>query len=172
MNRRRVVKHPCARQSDWTQGSRGWPTSSDTGSPPTPIQTANPTSLSSAAFCCLRPGPGSTPPSSPLRYEQGAPPGKPVLHQLPYRQQTRPRCARTGSAVCGQGRGRTGDLPLFRRTLVPTELPGRATSGGFTLPDSRRPNESGRVSDGCGADCAPPRHRRRLARHSERPTTR
>jgi hypothetical protein len=26
---------------------------------------------------------------------------------------------------CGQGRDRTGDLPLFRRTLVPTELPGR-----------------------------------------------
>ncbi len=24
---------------------------------------------------------------------------------------------------CGQGRGRTADLPLFRRTLVPTELP-------------------------------------------------
>jgi hypothetical protein len=23
----------------------------------------------------------------------------------------------------GQGRGRTADLPLFRRTLVPTELP-------------------------------------------------
>ncbi len=26
--------------------------------------------------------------------------------------------------ACGQGRDRTGDLPLFRRTLVPTELPG------------------------------------------------
>jgi DNA-binding transcriptional LysR family regulator len=26
----------------------------------------------------------------------------------------------------GQGRGRTADLPLFRRSLVPTELPGRA----------------------------------------------
>ena len=25
--------------------------------------------------------------------------------------------------TCGQGRGRTADLPLFRRTLVPTELP-------------------------------------------------
>src|SRR5215469_7852387 len=25
--------------------------------------------------------------------------------------------------MCGQGRGRTADLPLFRRTLVPTELP-------------------------------------------------
>ncbi len=26
---------------------------------------------------------------------------------------------------CGQGRDRTADLPLFRRTLIPTELPGR-----------------------------------------------
>src|SRR6478609_2355738 len=26
----------------------------------------------------------------------------------------------------GQGRDRTGDLPLFRRTLVPTELPGQS----------------------------------------------
>src|SRR5262245_20469005 len=26
---------------------------------------------------------------------------------------------------CGQGRGRTADLPIFSRTLVPTELPGR-----------------------------------------------
>mgnify|MGYP002715697247 CR=1 FL=1 len=34
---------------------------------------------------------------------------------------------RGGPAACrgGQGRGRTADLPLFRRTLVPTELPGR-----------------------------------------------
>ena len=29
----------------------------------------------------------------------------------------------------GQGRDRTGDLPLFRRTLVPTELPGPKTTG-------------------------------------------
>jgi hypothetical protein len=29
--------------------------------------------------------------------------------------------------VCGgQGRGRTADLPIFSRTLVPTELPGLA----------------------------------------------
>ena len=27
-----------------------------------------------------------------------------------------------------QGRDRTGDLPLFRRTLVPTELPGRTAT--------------------------------------------
>ena len=26
----------------------------------------------------------------------------------------------------GQGRGRTADLPIFSRTLVPTELPGQA----------------------------------------------
>jgi hypothetical protein len=38
----------------------------------------------------------------------------------------------------GQGRGRTADLPLFRRTLIPTELPdlagalpGRAVLTGF-----------------------------------------
>jgi hypothetical protein len=29
----------------------------------------------------------------------------------------------------GQGRDRTGDLPLFRRTLVPTELPGPEGTG-------------------------------------------
>src|SRR5699024_10490480 len=35
--------------------------------------------------------------------------------------------ARWGLAMCGgQGRGRTADLPIFSRTLVPTELPGRA----------------------------------------------
>ena len=33
----------------------------------------------------------------------------------------------------GQGRDRTGDLPLFRRTLVPTELPGPKREAG---PDS------------------------------------
>jgi hypothetical protein len=30
---------------------------------------------------------------------------------------------RAVQVCCGQGRGRTADLPLFRRTLVPTELP-------------------------------------------------
>jgi hypothetical protein len=30
---------------------------------------------------------------------------------------------RMSGFACGQGRGRTADLPLFRRTLVPTELP-------------------------------------------------
>ena len=32
----------------------------------------------------------------------------------------------------GQGRDRTGDLPLFRRTLVPTELPGLAVLATLT----------------------------------------
>ena len=42
-----------------------------------------------------------------------------------------PRCGRHTRLIrvsrrrCGQGRGRTADLPLFRRSLVPTELPGR-----------------------------------------------
>ena len=36
----------------------------------------------------------------------------------------------TCNASCGgQGRDRTVDLPIFSRTLVPTELPGRATEG-------------------------------------------
>ena len=30
----------------------------------------------------------------------------------------------------GQGRGRTADLPIFSRTLVPTELPGLAMTCG------------------------------------------
>ena len=33
---------------------------------------------------------------------------------------------RPAASARGQGRGRTADLPLFRRTLVPTELPARA----------------------------------------------
>jgi hypothetical protein len=39
------------------------------------------------------------------------------------RPDTRPDLRLLG---CGQGRGRTADLPLFRRTLVPTELPAQA----------------------------------------------
>lgn len=37
------------------------------------------------------------------------------------------------SRLCGGGwgRGRTGDLPLFRRTLVPTELPSRSGPDGI-----------------------------------------
>jgi integrase len=35
------------------------------------------------------------------------------------------RCHRVQLKTGGQGRDRTADLPLFRRTLIPTELPGR-----------------------------------------------
>src|SRR5215208_3700581 len=35
------------------------------------------------------------------------------------------RDALSDKLLGGQGRDRTVDLPLFRRTLVPTELPGR-----------------------------------------------
>ena len=35
--------------------------------------------------------------------------------------------------MCGQGRGRTADLPIFSRTLVPTELPGRTIEGQLSL---------------------------------------
>jgi hypothetical protein len=41
---------------------------------------------------------------------------------------TRPRSAHSADMETpkgGQGRGRTADLPLFRRSLVPTELPGQ-----------------------------------------------
>ena len=37
-----------------------------------------------------------------------------------------PGCPAVLRRGCGQGRGRTADLPIFSRTLVPTELPGRA----------------------------------------------
>src|SRR6266511_3307560 len=40
------------------------------------------------------------------------------------------RCSKPGERLGGQGRGRTADLPIFSRTLVPTELPGR---GGAVL---------------------------------------
>ena len=44
----------------------------------------------------------------------------------------------TAGGRCGQGRGRTADLPLFRRSLVPTELPGRASPAlETTAPDIR-----------------------------------
>src|SRR5436190_21660155 len=62
----------------------------------------------------------------------------------------REAAGRTRGLTCGfargQGRGRTADLPLFRRTLVPTELPARAVS---TLPEQypvravRPPSSSG-----------------------------
>jgi hypothetical protein len=34
------------------------------------------------------------------------------------------------SGHCGQGRDRTADLPLFRRSLIPTELPGQPSTPG------------------------------------------
>ena len=40
---------------------------------------------------------------------------------------TKPAGQGSDLRVCGgQGRGRTADLPIFSRTLVPTELPGLA----------------------------------------------
>ena len=41
---------------------------------------------------------------------------------------------------CGQGRGRTADLPIFSRSLVPTELPGRAVEDATRRPGSA-PNQ-------------------------------
>jgi hypothetical protein len=46
----------------------------------------------------------------------------------------------------GQGRGRTADLPLFRRTLVPTELPDLGWARG------RRPEPSPGAADPSGPD--------------------
>src|SRR6476469_6127587 len=43
-------------------------------------------------------------------------------------------CGLTCGFACGQGRGRTADLPLFRRTLVPTELPAQARRNSTTTP--------------------------------------
>src|SRR5438093_2731936 len=37
---------------------------------------------------------------------------------------------KNSSKTGGQGRGRTADLPLFRRTLIPTELPDLALARG------------------------------------------
>src|SRR5581483_9897160 len=37
----------------------------------------------------------------------------------------------------GQGRGRTADLPIFSRTLVPTELPGRTEAERYRTPSVR-----------------------------------
>src|SRR3954468_3293395 len=51
-----------------------------------------------------------------------------VLHD----HKSRPRLRRRRN-TCGQGRDRTGDLPLFRRTLVPTELPGPDGTDAFPL---------------------------------------
>ena len=48
----------------------------------------------------------------------------------------------------GQGRGRTADLPLFRRTLVPTELPGPGTTVGATLTFNATPGSCRAVLTG------------------------
>src|SRR5215470_19323248 len=60
----------------------------------------------------------------------------------------RPRKAKTGVVAgqkvnslirsSGQGRGRTADLPLFRRTLIPTELPDLAGYSRLSGPDGIR----------------------------------
>src|ERR1700722_12423871 len=44
------------------------------------------------------------------------------------------RCFRRSETMCGQGQDRTVDLPLFRRTLIPTELPDR---GGWAQGSNR-----------------------------------
>ena len=68
----------------------------------------------------------------------------------------------TCSSARGQGRGRTADLPLFRRTLVPTELPARAVE---TIPQGPEADEfevvAGReviwgASGGCPMMCRLP----------------
>ncbi len=41
-----------------------------------------------------------------------------------HQKRSRARLKRLSWHVGGQGRNRTGDLSLFRRTLLPTELPG------------------------------------------------
>jgi hypothetical protein len=57
----------------------------------------------------------------------------------------------------GQGRVRTGDLSLFRRTLLPTELPGRALdSGAGGAPNSAGESRSGDHPDGCITALATP----------------
>ena len=47
----------------------------------------------------------------------------PRAHQSERRGSMQP--SNYGGSVRGQGRDRTADLPLFRRSLIPTELPGR-----------------------------------------------
>jgi integrase len=56
-------------------------------------------------------------------------------------------CRREWALICddlsGQGRDRTGDLPLFRRTLVPTELPGRKALGSTKVPHHKNGDPDG-----------------------------
>ena len=59
-----------------------------------------------------------------------------------------------GRGRCGQGRVRTGDLSLFRRTLLPAELPGRAP---VSDPDDRTDeHRSGDTPHGCITALATP----------------
>jgi hypothetical protein len=67
----------------------------------------------------------------------------------------------------GQGRVRTADLPLFRRTLVPTELPGRARGNAHVAPAKRAPSPAGPTQS---SGYARPGHRGLVAvRGSETP---
>jgi hypothetical protein len=102
-------------------------------------------SLGSAHQCCSASNAVAT--RSRVQHREpenaiGAPPGP--LPKRPGTRQLRPTLMRKASIQygsrlfvlvigCGQGRGRTADLPLFRRTLVPTELPGPGTTAGATL---------------------------------------
>jgi hypothetical protein len=51
-----------------------------------------------------------------------------AIKRRPETRSRRLRMALTCGLSGGQGRGRTADLPIFSRTLVPTELPGRVPS--------------------------------------------
>ena len=48
------------------------------------------------------------------------------------------RVGRVGHVKSGQGRDRTVDLPIFSRTLVPTELPGQQVRIASELSDPDR----------------------------------
>ena len=70
----------------------------------------------------------------------------------------RERAAGSGSPVTcgcagGQGRGRTADLPIFSRTLVPTELPGLARHE----PESHGRSTRYRSASGCTESAPGPR---------------
>jgi hypothetical protein len=68
---------------------------------------------------------------SRLRGVAAPAPRRPLDGPHGSRKRRRPR-PRTGPTPCGGwGRGRTGDLPLFRRSLVPTELPSRSGPDGI-----------------------------------------
>ena len=65
------------------------------------------------------------------------------------------------SSTGGQGRGRTADLPIFSRTLVPTELPGRCPAGPWsvglgeqTIPEPAGAHENGRPDGPIRLCCA------------------